>query len=86
MDATLQEMCELRNRLEEAIDNRDAETAERCAHTIKGSAAAIAARQIKALAAALEKAAASKDLTLAGKQLPGLKRGIEELIRRCGDC
>ena len=83
VDATLEEMPKLRSQLSEAIDGQDASETQRIAHTIKGSAAAIAAFQTQAVALTIEEAAIKKDLSSAAQRLPDLSNAIDRLIQNC---
>ncbi len=83
VDATLQEMPELLNQLHDAIKTDDADSAQRFAHTIKGSAISIAASKTAAVAAAIEDAAANNNLQVAREQLPTLGAEVDKLIERC---
>ena len=85
VNLTLQEMPSLRRQLEEAIQARDVKTTQRLAHTIKGEASAVAARQTQKAAAAIEESAADNDLQRVSEQLPQLGEAITQLVRHCQD-
>ena len=76
---TIEENRILLVQLDEAIAANDAALVRRLAHTIKGSAQAIAATATVTIAAAIEAAAAAEDLTTASTQMPQLRDAIERL-------
>lgn len=85
VDTAVQEIPSLNHQLRDAIQNGDAQTAERLAHTLKGSASAIAALKTKNLAGAIEQSIETNDLELAARQQAGLGNVIDEMIAACSE-
>ena len=80
LDTFAGEAPALLTQLTAALAAGDAPTAQRAAHTLKGSAAAIAARAVAAAAAAVEAAAHDKNIAAAQAALPALERAVEEVL------
>ncbi|MCP4786692.1 MAG: response regulator [Fuerstiella sp.] len=81
MPISLQESKQLIEQLNEATTVEDARTAERLAHTIKGSAQTIGATETRNAAAAIEASAAQGDFNTLRQQMPRLREAVDELER-----
>jgi HPt (histidine-containing phosphotransfer) domain-containing protein len=66
-------------RLTDALDNDDATTAERLAHSIKGASASVGAEQLRDVGLAMEKACREGDLRAAAARLPLLNERFDAL-------
>lgn len=83
--AALLEMPDLCRQLRDAIDAKDSPLAQRLAHTIKGTAAVIAAERSSGIASEIETAAAKNELGDLSSQLGRLNEAIEDLIDSCNE-
>ncbi len=79
-DSALEEIPSLMPKLSAAIDEKDAATSQRLAHTIKGAARVIAAVKTMTVAERVEHAAKREDLDAAKQSMPELQVVIDELI------
>ena len=84
LDRVLETVCEeaeeLLPKLQTALSAGDATTAQRIAHTLKGSARAVAARETGHAAADVETAAANGQLAEAKQALPRLMEAMASLV------
>ncbi|MEQ9408253.1 MAG: response regulator [Fuerstiella sp.] len=80
VQVAIQENQELLPRLAEAVEAQDARTAERFAHTIKGSSQAIGAMEAQQAAAVIEDSASRDDFPGVRRQLPQLRQAIDNLV------
>ena len=84
-DAAVQEIPALVPQLQASIDEGDAKTATRLAHTIKGAARVVAGVRTMSVAESIEQAAANNDLTFAEESMTSLRKVADELIATLRD-
>jgi len=82
IDVSLEELPRQVEALRQAIGHRDAPTAQRLAHTLKGTAGTLGATQLHQAAYAVEHAAEDADMARAGDELGGLRSLV---IRLCSE-
>ncbi|MEQ9409525.1 MAG: response regulator [Fuerstiella sp.] len=83
VEATVEEIPDVFDRLQQAVADQDVSAAERLAHTIKGAALSVAARPLVDIAAAIEQDAEQQDLKAAEQRLPELKATVETFVQEC---
>ena len=83
VEVARQEIPILLSQLDEAITARDAKTAQRMAHTIKGEASVLGAARVEKGAASIEEAAENHDLDLARQYMPQFRQAVDEALEEC---
>ena len=79
------EIPELLRNLEQALMVKDAKTAGRHAHTIRGSARAVSALATEQAAGIIEEFAKKEDLQSVEKEMPRLRSAVASLMQACDE-